>query len=527
MNFKRRTMALLVAAMLIVAALTGCGGSTGSAASGSGAGGDSGTPRTAFHMGMNAEPTSMDPAECKDLITRIFIMQVYDPLLTFDWQTQEYVPAIASDWEVNEDSSEVLFTIRDDMKFHNGDTLTVDDVMFSLERSLASSYLAQLSGSIDHFEKVDDSHIKVVLKYGYAPILDVLSNPSWSIVSKRAVEEAEAEGKDFGRDVACGTGAYKLTNWQSGASLSFEAFDEYWGGAPYFKTVEATLITDQSAGAIALEEGTLDYYYGLQNNDLLHLADNPDIAIYECDGGVGLFDITFNCTDGIFTDVRLRKAVALALNRDDLLLAGREGMGVVTDCFCATAASGYDPDFEWYDQNLEEAKPLLAEAGYPDGFDVVFTQDSSKTYMTAAEVMQGQLAQIGINVTFDKLERATWLDTVSSNRQFVASLRMTNMEVLDADYLLTRRLTTDYIGGGNNYAGYSNPEFDALVAEARTLSDSAARQEIYDQCYEIIKEDVPVIPLYTDANSIAARADIKGFFAHPLYRIPWSGLYIE
>ena len=147
--------------------------------------------------------------------------------------------------------------------------------------------------------------------------------------------------------------------------------------------------------------------------------------------------------------------------------------------------------------------------------------------MTAAEVMQAQLAQIGINVTFDKLERATWLDTVSSNRQFVASLRMTNMEVLDADYLLTRRLTTDYIGGGNNYAGYSNPEFDALVAEARTLSDSAARQEIYDQCYEIIKEDIPVIPLYTDANSIAARAEIKGFFAHPLYRIPWSDLYIE
>ena len=167
MNLKRRTMALLVAVMLVAAALAGCGGSTGSAASGSGAGGDSGTPRTHFHMGMSAEPTSMDPAECKDLITRIFIMQVYDPLLKFDWETQEYVPAIASEWQVNEDSSEVVFTIRNDIKFHNGDTLTVDDVIFSLERGLASSYLAQLSGSIDHFERVDDSHVKVVLKYGY------------------------------------------------------------------------------------------------------------------------------------------------------------------------------------------------------------------------------------------------------------------------------------------------------------------------------------------------------------------------
>lgn len=521
----RRIFALLLAVVFAVTALVGCGkSSTAGTASSAGQEGDS---KTTFHMGMSAEPTSMDPAKCKDLITRLFIMQVYDPLLKFDWEKQEYVPAIASEWEVNEDSSEVLFTIRDDLKFHNGDTLTVDDVMFSLERGLASSYLAQLSGSIDHFEKVDDSHVKVVLKYGYAPILDVLSNPSWSIVSKRAVEEAEAAGKDFGRDVTCGTGAYKLTGWQSGASLSFEAFDDYYEGAPYFKNVEATLITDQSAGAIALEEGTLDYYYGIQNNDLLHLANVPTVKIYTSEQGVGIFDITFNCTDGVFTDPRLRKAVALAINRDDILLGGREGMGTITDCFCATAAFGYNPDFDWYEQNLEEARKLLAEAGYPNGLDVVFTQDSSKTYMTAAEVMQGQLAQVGINVTFDKLERATWLDTVSSNRQFSASLRMTNMEVLDVDYLLTRRLTTDYIGGGNNYAGYSNPEFDALVEEARVTSDSAKRQELYNQCYEMIKEDVPVIPLYTDKTSSAVNAEIQGWFAHPLYRVPWSQLYIE
>lgn len=522
----KRILATILAATMII--LSGCGGDKPSTSSPDGgsspSGAESVSTKSDFKMGMSAEPTSMDPAQSKDLITWMFIMQTYDTLVKYDWATKEYIPAIASKWQISDDAKEITFTIRDDVTFHNGDKMTMDDVLYSLNRALASSFTAQINGSIDKFEKISETELKLVLKYGYAPIMDVITTPCWGIVSKRAVEEAEAAGKDFGR-IACGTGAYQLVEWKSGEKLVFKAFENYYEGAPTIKDITATLIADQTTGAIALEDGTLDYYYGVQNSDIQHLADVPSLKVYEVTEGVGLYDITFNVTDGIFKDKRLRQAVSYAINRDEMLLGGQEGYGVVNDCFCATAAFGWTEEFKWHTQDLEKAKQLMAEAGYPNGFDVVFTQDSSKTYMTSAEIMQAQLKKIGINVTFEKLERATWLDTVSSSRQYQASLRMTNHVVNDADYILSRRLTSEFIGGGNNYAGYANPEFDSLVVKARTSADPAERLNIYKQCYEIIKEDVPAIPLYTTTANQVVNAKIRGWVGHPLYRNPWCELY--
>ncbi len=530
----KRLVALMLVLAIAFASVACSGGTTTAAASStassskSGAASASGSEKKStkdtFKMGMSAEPTSMDPAMSKDLITWMFMLNTYDTLIKYDWPTQKYVSALASEWKVNDNSTEVTFTIRKDITFHNGEKMTMDDVMFSLDRALKSSFTAQINDCISKFEKIDDTHLKVVLKYGYAPILEVLVTPCWGIVSQKAVKEAEAAGKDFGR-IACGTGAYKLKEWKSGDKLVFESFDKYYEGAPTIKNITATLITDQSAGAIALENGSLDYYYGIQNSDINQLAKVPTLKVYEQKDGVGLYDITFNVTDGIFKDARLRKAVAYALDREEILLGGQEGNGVVNDCWCATGAFGWQKDYKWYTQDLTKAKALMTEAGYPNGFDVVFTQDSSKTYMTSAEIMQAQLKKIGINVTFEKLERATWLDTVSVNRKFVASLRMTNHVVNDADYILTRRLTTGMLGGGNNYAGYSNTKFDEMVAKARTLSNAQERLAIYKQCYDIIKEDVPVIPLYTTTSKGVANAKLRGFTNHPMNRNTWSTLY--
>jgi len=511
-------MLSLLLAVMMMFSLVACGSSKDD--------GDevAGAAKTHFAMGMGAEPTSMDPSQSKDLVTWMFVMQSYETLIRLDWETQEFVPNMATEWKINEDSTEVEFTIREGVTFHNGDPMTMDDVIFSLERAHASSFTDQIDGSIDHFEKIDDTHLKVVLKYGYAPILEVLATPSWGIVCKKAVEEAEAAGQDFGRIPSCGTGAYKMVEWASGDKLVFEAFEDHFAGPPAIKTVEAKLIADQSAGAIALEDGTLDFYYGLATADITHLSELPNMQSFAVTTSPGLYDITFNTTDGVFADKRLRQAVAYAIDREEILLGGQEGRGVVANCFCANAAFGYMEDYEWYEQDQEKAKQLLAEAGYPNGIDVVFQQDSSKTYMTSAEVMQAQLAEVGIRVTFEKMERATWTDVVASQRQFDATLRMTNHAVNDADYILTRRLHSSMVGGANNYAGYQNPEMDALIEEARVEPDSNKRLELYEQCYDLIKEDVPVIPLYCRTETTVMSKDVQGWVAHPLYRNPWYTL---
>lgn len=525
----------LAAAMAVTA--TGCGGSSAPASSGGSstesgaAGGEAAageeklSSRDTLNMACKSEPTSLDPAQTKDMVTWAFMYNVSDALIYFNWETQEYEPAIATEWTVSDDGLEYTFTIRDGVKFHNGDTMTVDDVVFSLNRAIESSFTAQTNACMDHFEKVDDSHVKAVLKYAYAPFIEIMTNPSYAIVSERAVKECEAAGKDFGREPV-GCGAYKLKSWQSGNKLEFERFDDYYRGTPKMKYINWTIITDPSAGAMALESGEIDYYYKISNPDFKHLSELPNLQSKVDEKGFGLFDITFNTTDGPFTDINLRKAVAYAINREEIAIGGDDGFGVVDDCWCATGATGYLPDFKWYDQDLEKAKECLAAAGYPNGIDVVFTQDSSDTYMAPAEIMQAQLAKVGINVTFEKLQRSVWIDTVSGNRQFQASLRMTNHVVNDAEYLLRRRLTTAMLGGGNNYSGYQNPEFDKLVDEVTVEKDETKRNEIFRQCYEMIKEDVPVIPLYTSSNPIIINKNVKGWTFHPLERNVWANAYL-
>lgn len=535
-NSMKKMLAILLTAAMAAAA-TGCGGSApapsggNSAEAPAGGGGQEAageeklSSRDTLNMSCKSEPTSLDPSQTKDLVTWMFMYNVSDSLLYFNWETQEYEPAIATEWSASDDGLEYTFTIREGVKFHNGDTMTVDDVVFSLNRAIASSFTAQTNGCIDKFEKIDDTHMKAVLKYAYAPFLEIMTNPSYSIVSQKAVEECEAAGRDFGREPV-GVGAYKLTKWQSGNRLEFERNEDYYRGVPKMKYINWTIITDASAGAMALESGEVDYYYGLAKADFDHLMALPNLTTVIDDRAFGLYDITFNTTDGPFTDVNLRKAVAYAINRDEILLGGANGLGVVNNCWCATGATGYLPDFEWYEQDLDKAKECLAAAGYPDGIDVVFTQDSSDTYMAPAEVMQAQLAQVGINVTFEKLQRSVWIDTVSGNRQFVASLRMTNHVINDAEYMLRRRLSTEMLGGGNNYAGYQNPEFDKLVDESVTELDPAKRTEIFRKCYEMIKEDVPAIPLYSDTRPIIINKNVKGWTFHPLERNVWANAYL-
>jgi peptide/nickel transport system substrate-binding protein len=476
--------------------------------------------------GVNAEASSLDPATSKDTVTHFMMYQIFDALVKEDPDDfNKLVPGLAERWEFNQDNTEVTFYIRKGVKFHNGDTMTVDDVTFSLQRSLDSSFSSGISEAIDHFEKAGDDAVKCVLKYAYGPILDVMTNMTYGIVSKRAVEEAAAKKIDFARNPV-GTGPYKIVEWKSGDSLILERFDDYYGGPAAIKRLVYKLVPDASSGSIALEDGTLDAYYIVDTSDIAHLKELENVAYVECPG-VGLHHITFNVTDGVFSDKRVRQAVAYALNRDDVIIGGAEGYAEPTHCLVPTSVFGYDKNFKWYDQDLDKAKALLKEAGYPDGLDVVFSMQGSSTYMKPAEVVQDQLRKAGIRVTFDKMERAAYLDDVAGKRNFVASLRMINATVRDADSVLTRRFHSGMLGGGNNYAGYSNPEVDALIERARKSSDNAERLQLYTKIYEILKEDVPLIPIYTETIFMFFGSKLKNMRPHPVYRFSVHDMYFE
>ncbi len=481
--------------------------------------------RDHLNVGIAAEVTSLDPSMSPDCVTPTgyaFTVQIFENLLRYDSATGEFIGELASDWSFNEDSTEVTFTIREGVKFHNGDTMTMDDVYFSLNRALESPYTSSVNSAIDRFEVVDDTHIKCVLKYAYVPILQALDVPCWSIVSKRAVEEL---GDEFARKPV-GTGAYKVVDWISGQKVEYEAFEDYRLGVPAIKTVTMIILPDQTAASLALEEGSIDFNQGIPKTDIPYLESLDYITVMECAGGQ-VCDITFNCTDGHFADKRVRQAVAYALDLDEILIGGAEGFGTVANCLCAPAAGGYCTDIEPLKQDLDKAKALLAEAGYPNGFDVVMDQDSSNTYMAGAEVIQAQLKKIGINITFNKMERSAWFDLVGDKREFEITHRMTTMSLLDADYIFSRRLTAESLGSGNNYSGYTDPAMEELIAAGRKESDPVKRHEIYHQVYEMIQEDCPIIPLYYYVSFNCFDAKLQGVQGTASNRDLWRLMWFE
>ncbi len=484
------------------------------------------TVKDTLVWGVNAEAASLDPAKSSDTVTHMMMFQIYDTLVKEkpeDYKT--LVPGLAERWEFNSDNTEITFYLREGVKFHNGDTMTADDVYFSLQRSLDSPYSSGISEPIDHFEKVDDMAVKCVLKHPYAPILNVMTNMTYSIVSKRAVEEAESQGIDFGRN-PCGTGAYKFVEWKSGDVLRLQRFDDYYEGPAQIENLVYKLVPDASAGAIALEDGTLDSYYLVSAADEEHLKSLNHIAYVTCPG-IGFHHITFNVTDGIFTDVRLRQAIAYALDRQEIVDVAFDGKANVVNCPAPPAAFGYIEDFQWYEHDVEKAKQLMAEAGYPSGFDVVLSVQSSDVYLRPAQVIQEQLRKVGINVTLNKMDRAAYLQDVADKRNFVFSSRMTTAAILEAEQVLSVRFHSSKIGGGKNYSGYANPQVDSLLDQARKTSDDAKRLELYRQIYEILKEDVPLIPTFSGDQAVFYNAKIKNFYPNPGFKFPVHLMYFE
>ncbi len=479
-------------------------------------------PGGILNVGLQADPTTLDPT--KAALTAIWkvIEHVYDTLVRVD-PALTPVPGLAESWEISEDGTVYTFHLRSGVTFHDGAPLTSDDVVFTITRVLdpantsvnAANFLsiqgaaAFNSGEAAELEGItapDDSTVVITLEAPDASFLPILTTAGSVIMSRAFVE---ANNGDVSQ-VANGTGPFIFREYVPTTSVSLEKNPNYWEpGLPYLDGIEAVIASDDTARTGALVQGAVDFieYAPLRDVDTLAATDGLKVAGDEL---TNIRYLGFNLEREPFNNLQVRQAIAAAIDRQPIIDAAVFGHGVGVDTFFAPSYwAGFDREVPPPD--LDRARQLLAEAGYADGFSTTLITYAPYSFMTnTAIIVQEQLNQIGITVDYSALEPAT-ISQALLDRDYDMAVAGTNSWVDPHPVLLSN------FGSGQpgNQTGYSNPEVDALIEQGGIETDLEVRAEIYRQLQEILLADLPLVPLFVANQYEAMKAMVQGYQHYP------------
>lgn len=542
---KKKISLMLAAALTAGLALTGCGGSKTSDTTDTQAGAESET--AAEVKGVDVDTTGYLVAALTSDIQTADVQKtsedyevpfnIYDRLVDVEVGadgTSKIVPSLAESWDISDDGLEYTFHLRQGVKFHNGNDFTAEDVAYTFHRLLtveggvntefidqvkgADELLAGETDTLEGVEVVDDYTVKVTLKEPFAGFLASISSPGVSIYDSEATEAA---GEDFGMDpaVTVGTGPFEFSSWSFNNQLVLTRNEDYWKGASELPGVVIKIIPDTETQSMMFESGELDIL------DLDYAADSvdrftetyPDQIVQGPRVGIAYFTMNFDKEP--FQDVRVRKAVQMSIDRQAILDALYGGRGQVEQGIFPHGLIGFNPDQEEIKYDPEAAKALLAEAGYPDGFDMEIAADSSSsdTVTMALEIISDQLAEVGINAEIRNYDESTWLETRKSGE--LGSF----MSTWSADYNDPDNFIYTFFGNEEKTKirsiNYPDTEVMERVAKARTIVDDDERLAEYKALEEkIVHEDAAWVPMFSRLHLYAVSKRVQGFA--PL----WNGL---
>ncbi|MDR0999410.1 MAG: ABC transporter substrate-binding protein [Clostridiales bacterium] len=501
--------------MSAVVLLTACG------ANGSGR---SNAKKDELIVAMAAEPQMVDPQADNNANNAKVARQMFECLVLMN-NDGEIEPWLAEAWEFETEDS-IMFHLRKGVKFHNGGELTAGDVLFSFKRGLElAPQVASILDMMDleKCEIIDDYTIRIKMTAPFAPILRHLAHPAAAIVSEKAVTEAGNEA--FTHAPLGGTGAFKFVSWNAGDKITMERFEDYWGAKPTFKTLTFRFIAEGTNRTIELETGAVDVSLNIQANDVAKIEENAELTMYR-GPGLGNTFARFNTLREPLTDANVRLALVKALNVESMVQAVFFGTGVPSYGLMSSQVWGYNDEYPPYSYDPEAAKNLLADAGYPDGFEITLMVSDNQDRMNMAEIMQNQWKAIGISSKLQVFETGTFFDHYGKNDYDICIVGMTTV-TRDADYGLNQMWPTSATPEGMEPL-YSNPEVDRMLEDGRKLTDDeATRKKLYFDIQKIILDYVPMVPLFESEVLAASRANLKGFEMNAAEHFMFKQCYFE
>lgn len=448
-------------------------------------------------------------------------MQVYNGLMKIN-EKREIVPDLAESYEVTPDGMEYTFHLKQGVKFHNGEELKASDVAFSGQRAQESPYTSADWASVESIEAVDDYTVKIHMKSASMAFLETLAGSFAFIVNEKAVTEY---GDQYGMSVEAtvGTGPYILKEWKPGELAVYEANPDYFDGEADIKKLRFKAISDTNTAVIALETGEIDYYMNtVPPVSMESLSNNEDLNVVSFPSQNFTYAI-INCETGIFTDVKMRQALAYAVDREKMLVLGGEGLGTIVNCSAGPDYTALPDMGSWYEYNPEKARELIQEAGL-EGASVTIKTYSTGSYPKLATSMQQDLSNVGLNVEVLQMERNAFINDVLGEGQFEIGICGFSSSVADMDCMYLH-LHSSCIGLTGNWSRYSSPEMDKILEDARAETDAEARKELYRQAMDLYREEVCELPFYYATDARAFTKDVTTDYANNsidrIYHFRW------
>lgn len=515
---------LLIVSMVLAACQSGNGGEAGTEGDKTG---ESGGESKTLVFGRGGDSVSLDPSRVTDGESMKVAANIFETLINFGEQDTTLQPGLAKEWEASEDGLTYTLELEEGVKFHDGTDFNAEAVVKNFERwangdadtfpyyqSMFGGFKGDEGHVIESVTAEGDHTVVFTLKRPQAPFLKNLAMTMFGIGSPEAFE---ADAEAFG-EKPVGTGPFKFVEWKRNDSITVEKNEDYWKeGLPKLDRVVFRSIPDNGARLNALITGDIDLADGINPSDQATISGDDNLQLFERPSlNIGYLGMTV--TREPFGDKLVRQAFNHAIDKQAIIDAFFEGAAEMAKNPIPPSIPAFNDSIEGYEYDPEKAKELLAEAGYPDGFEMeLWAMPVPRPYMPdgakVAEVIQKNLADIGVTAEIVSYEWATYLEKASKGEADAFLLGWTG-DNGDADNFIYALLDGDNIGS-NNYTYYDNDELHDILIEAQTEVDEDKRNELYAKAQEIIHEDAPWVPLAHSTPLLAGSADITGFKAHP------------
>lgn len=469
-------------------------------------------------VGCAAEPDCFFPGHSK-LNTNMdevpILHNVYESLIKLG-PNNEREPLLATEWTVSEDGTVYTLKLREGVKFSNGNDFNAEDAAYALNLYGPSPNGAAQLGNYDYTEALDEYTIAIHLTDPYAPFLNALAGRYALMFDKETFEEV---GEDAYNEHPIGTGPYLFTERVSGDHVQLDYNPNYWGEEPTIKHVTWKVLTDTNTQMVALESGEIDVLTRANIAALQNLM--SDQVEWQAKDASSIENLTFNCAIAPTKDINFRKAVQYAINKEDVNIGVFNGAATVGDIPIAPGFSGR-PDagqYEVINYDPDKAREYLAASNY-NGEPFVIATVSGSSDEISAQIIQGQLIEIGINCQVNAMDGSTYNDATTTGA-FNATNRFGGVSVLDADGMFYSWNKANALKNGAYFDPmHFSDELDQLMIDGRKGVDPEERKAIYAKACDIITDNAWAVTIFYDVNAVAYNKNLTGVVPRSL-----NGLY--